>query len=163
MKKSIFAQVMNVIVAPMIGKFLNEKPIYGESSVSLSALFYQFVMFFMMVIFYVINPYYYFKLLTFKIACLRNRVIRKVCQVIGEIDTIDEIRPVFALYEGPPFPMAGAYVYMATAIIHSLFYCHLQPLILLLVILNVSGFYLIMKYLLFRRCKIPELTDVQIF
>lgn len=29
MKKSIFAQVINVIVAPMIGKFLNKKALYG--------------------------------------------------------------------------------------------------------------------------------------
>lgn len=88
MKKSIFAQVMNVIVAPMIGKFLNNKPIYGENSVSLSALFYQFVMFFMMVIFYVINPYYYLKLFIINIKCLRDKMIRKITQVVGEIDTI---------------------------------------------------------------------------
>lgn len=89
MKKSIFAQVINLIAAPLIGKFLNNKPIYGSNSVSLNALFYQFVMFFMMVIFYVINPLYYLKLIIINIKCLRNKMMRKLCEVVGEIDTID--------------------------------------------------------------------------
>ena len=46
MKKSIFAQVMNVVFAPMISKFLNSKPLYGENSVSSASIQYQFIMFF---------------------------------------------------------------------------------------------------------------------
>lgn len=88
MKKSIFAQIINVVVAPMIGKFLNNKPLYGEVSISINAMSYQFVMFFMMVIFYVINPFYYMKLIIRNIKCLRNKMIKKYCQVIGEIDTM---------------------------------------------------------------------------
>lgn len=83
MKKSIFAQVINVIVAPMIGKFINDKPLYGSNSVSLNALFYQFVMFFMMVIFYVINPLYYMKLIIKNIKYFRNKMIKNYCQVVG--------------------------------------------------------------------------------
>ena len=52
---------------------------------------------------------------------------------------------------------------MTTAIIHTMFYCHLQPMLFLILIFNMTGFYYIMKYLLLRRCKIPDLTDIRIF
>jgi uncharacterized membrane protein len=52
---------------------------------------------------------------------------------------------------------------MTTAIFHALFFCHLQPSILLYVVLNMTLFFFIMKYMLYRRCKIPELTNVQVF
>jgi hypothetical protein len=70
---------------------------------------------------------------------------------------------VLNYYEGPDFPIAGGYVYMTTAIFHTLFYCHLEPIVILFAIINISGFLVIMKYILFRRCKIPELTEIQIF
>lgn len=52
---------------------------------------------------------------------------------------------------------------MTTAIFHTLFYCHLEPIVIFFAIVNISGFLVIMKYILFRRCKIPELTEIQIF
>ena len=163
MKKSIFAQVMNVVLAPMISKFLNNKPLYGENSVSSGSIQYQFIMFFMMFIFYVANPMYYAKLIIISCKSLRNRMMRYLCQIVGEVDTIDEIRPVINYYEGPDFPIAGGYVYMTTAIIHTMFYCHLQPILFLILIFNMTGFFYIMKYLLLRRCKIPDLTDFRIY
>lgn len=98
MKKSIFAQVMNVVLAPMISKFLNDKPLYGENSVSSGSLQYQFIMFFMMFIFYVANPLYYVKLVVISCPALRNRMIRYLCQIVGEVDTMEEIRPVLTYY-----------------------------------------------------------------
>ena len=159
MKKSIFAQIMNVVLAPMISKFLNNKPLYGENSLSSASILYQFIMF----IFYVANPYYYAKLIIISLRPLRNRMIRSLCIVVGEIDTASEIMPVLSYYEGPDFPIAGGYVYMTTAIVHTMFYCHLQPILFLILIFNMTGFYFIMKYLLLRRCKIPDLTDFRIF
>lgn len=47
--------------------------------------------------------------------------------------------------------------------LHTFFYCHLQPILLIIFLLNVILFGFIMKYLLFRRCKIPELTNFEIF
>ena len=52
---------------------------------------------------------------------------------------------------------------MTTAIFHALFFCHLQPIILAFVSLNMTLFFFVMKYMLFRRCKIPELTNVQVY
>ena len=66
-----------------------------------------------------------------------------------------DLSDVLAIYEGPEFPIAGAYVYMTTAIFHGLFYCHLQPIILLFVVVNMTIFTIILKYMLYRRCKIP--------
>lgn len=100
MKKSIFAQVMNVIVTPIFLKFFNTKPLYGDASLSSTMLVYQFIMFIMTSLFYVFNPLYYSKKFVLAVTCLRNKVIRMKARVIGEIDTFDEIKPVFTFYEG---------------------------------------------------------------
>lgn len=100
MKKSIFAQVINVIVTPIINMYVNNKPLYGEGSLSGMVLNYQFVSFFMMTIFYLMSPTFFFKKIVKFFACLRRKMIRILCVVVGEIDTIDEIRPVLSFYEG---------------------------------------------------------------
>ena len=89
MKKSIFAQVMNVIVTPLFLKFFNNKSLYGDGSVSSTMFTYQFIMFIMTSLFYVFNPVYYFKKLILSIKCLRNKIIRVKSKVIGEIDTFE--------------------------------------------------------------------------
>ena len=100
MKKSIFAQVMNVIVIPIFLKFFNNKPLYGESSLASTMLTYQFIMFLMTTLFYVLNPLYYWKRFLLWVKCFRNKIIRMKAEVVGEIDTIDEIKPVLSYYEG---------------------------------------------------------------
>ena len=44
-----------------------------------------------------------------------------------------------------------------------MFYVHLQPTLLFALVFNIAGFYFIKKYLLFRRCKIPDVTDLVVF
>lgn len=52
---------------------------------------------------------------------------------------------------------------MSSAIFHAMFYCHLQPIILIVVTFNMTLFFIIMKYLLYNRCKILELTNTDVF
>ena len=101
MKKSVLAQAINIIVGPTIAKFINNKALYGSDGLTSIALYYQFVMFFLMLIYYIFNPFYLFKLLIIKVPCFRKLMINKLSHVVGEIDTIDEIRPVLDYYEGP--------------------------------------------------------------
>ena len=100
MKKGIFAQVMNVIVTPIFLKFFNNKRLYGDGSLSSTMLAFQFIMFIMMSLFYVLNPIYYMKKLFLCIKCIRNKIIKYKAEVVGEIDTFAEIKPVFTFYEG---------------------------------------------------------------
>lgn len=163
MKKSILAQAINIIVTPMISKFVNGRALYGDMGVSGMALTYQFVMMIMMLFYYIFNPLQLGSMLMLKLKCVRNWIIRKNCLRGKSSSDEMDLSKVFAYYEGPDFPVAGAYVYMTTATFHGLFYCHLQPVILLLVVINMSIFTIILKYMLYRRCKIPELTHVQVF
>lgn len=101
MSKSLVAQIINVVIAPMANNFISSKPLYGENSISSISLYYQFIMFFMMFIFYVANPLYYLKLIVINIKYFRNIMIRKLCPVVGIIDTVEEIKPVLTFYEGP--------------------------------------------------------------
>ena len=66
-------------------------------------------------------------------------------------------------YEGPPFPIAGGYIYMTAVIYQGMFFLHLQPTLIFCLIFNMICFYLVNKYLLLRRCKIAELLDFIIF
>ena len=72
MKKSMIAQVMNIIITPVISKFVNQKEIYGNYGLSGMALTYQFVMVLMMIFYYILNPLYLMKYFSLKIACIRN-------------------------------------------------------------------------------------------
>ena len=154
---------MNIIVGPIIAKFVTGKALYGPNGLANMALTYQFVMFAMMILYYILNPFYLIKKLLIKIPTTRRAIIRYFSRVVGKVDTYEEIKPVLAFYEGPEFPVAGAYVYITSAVFHAMFYCHLQPLILLIVGVNTSFFLIIMKYMLLRRCKIPDLTRIDIF
>lgn len=89
MKKSIIAQVINIIISPLIFNFfVNNNNIYGFKGLSGVVLIFQFLMFFTMFLFYILNPFYYVKKLLLAIKKSRNIIIRNLCQVIGEIDTI---------------------------------------------------------------------------
>lgn len=82
MGKSLLAQVINVVVVPTFNNIISNKPLYGERSISENSLFYQFIMFFMMFIFYVANPIYFAKLFVINIKWFRNKLIRLLCQVV---------------------------------------------------------------------------------
>jgi hypothetical protein len=90
MKLSITAQVINVIVSPLIFNFfINDNKIYGFGGMSGNVVIYQFIMFIMMTFFYVLNPFYYFKKTVLFFRNSRNFVIRHLCEVVGEVDTVD--------------------------------------------------------------------------
>lgn len=87
MKKSIIAQTINIIVNPMIAKFINDKSLYGPKSLSEMALTYQFVMLGMMILYYILNPFSLGKQLLLKISLTRRFIIRYLCRVVGKLDT----------------------------------------------------------------------------
>ena len=78
---------MNIIVGPIIGKFVTGKALYGPNGLANVALTYQLVMFGMMILYYILNPFYLIKKLFLKIRCTRQMIIRHLCRVVGKIDT----------------------------------------------------------------------------
>lgn len=67
------------------------------------------------------------------------------------------------LYDPPVIPVAGFYVYITTIMSQAAFYCHLSPMILFYLFLNLMLFHLINRYLLLRMSKIPDLIDYLVF
>lgn len=88
MKKSVLAQAANIILGPTFAKFVNNKAVYGQGGLAELSLYYQVVMFALMFVYYLGNPFYWFKVLVIKIPCLRRIMINNLCNVVGEIDTI---------------------------------------------------------------------------
>lgn len=66
-------------------------------------------------------------------------------------------------YEAPSFSIASVYTSLNTIIFHTMFYIHIQPVLIFSLIFNIVAVYLMQKYLLLRRYKIPELVDFIIF
>ena len=60
-------------------------------------------------------------------------------------------------------PVAGIYVYITATVSQAFFFCHLSPIILFYLLINLILFHLINKYLIIKRCKIPDLLDISIF
>ncbi len=52
---------------------------------------------------------------------------------------------------------------MICTIYHAIFYCYIQPILLVLVFIFLIIFYWINKYKVFRRCKIPNYNSTIIF
>lgn len=102
MKKSIFAQALNIIVNPMISKFVNNRPLYGQNGVAEMALIYHLVMGGMMVFFYIFNPNFVFKTIILKLPFLRNLYIYLRCNRNTQNDNVNSyhknVHKVYDLY-----------------------------------------------------------------
>lgn len=70
---------------------------------------------------------------------------------------------MLSYYEYPSFSIASNYASLNTIIFQTMFYVHMQPALIFFLIINLLNVYMIQKYLLLRRCKIPELFDFIIF
>ena len=163
MTKSAFASALNVIILPILMRMVLSDRLYGPEGLIGIVLDYQFIVFFMMIILNVINIPYQLKRIGLCIPPIRNYLIRSKISIVGELDTRDDIKDVLSYYEPPPFSVSSAYVYMITIIYQAVFFCHLQPTLLFYVLFNLGVFYLVLKYLLIRRCSVPELLDFIIF
>ena len=81
MKKGILAQSINIIVTPMISKYVNDRDLYGDLGVAGMALSYQFIMMVMMVFYYILNPLHLGHYIMLRFQCLRNSMIRSLIRV----------------------------------------------------------------------------------
>lgn len=163
MSKGAFAQTINVLVLPLIFNYVLKKNLYGNEGLIASTLDYHFTFFFMQIFLNLINVPYQFKNLTLMIKPIRNWIIRSYSKVVGVFDTSEEIKEVLSYYEMPAFSIASAYTSLNTIIFHTVFYIHVQPLLIFTLIFNIFTVYWMHKYLLLRRYKIPELVDFIIF
>ena len=54
-------------------------------------------------------------------------------------------------------------MYITSIIGQAFFFCHLQPILLFYLLINLVFFHLINRYMILRMSKIPDLLDVMIF
>lgn len=163
MSKGAFAQAINVLVVPLIFNYIMRKNLYGPEGLINSSLDYHFTFFFMQIFLNLINVPYQITRITLYIPFIRNWYIRKYSQVVGVVDTSQEIKEILAYYEAPAFSIASAYTSANTIIFHTVFYIHMHPILIFSLIFNLVFVYFMHKYLLLRRYKIPELVDFIIF
>ena len=164
MNKSYISQVMNIILIPIILNLVLADRLDGPSGLAGAIHDYQITAFFFMMVFNFINFPHLFLILFRNVKCIRRLVIRLYCRVTGDLDTYDEMRDALVfLYTPPNPPLAGFYVYITTVISQAAFFCHLMPVILLYLLASIALFHLINRYIILKRCKIPDLIDFVVF
>jgi hypothetical protein len=164
MNKSYFTQAVNLIIVPMIINVAVKNNIDGADGLMGQIHDFQLTSFIFMVIFNLVNVPHRVVMLIQSIKCLRRMAIRYFCRVTGEFDNVEEFKDAITfLYDPPPIPLAGFYVYITTIISQAAFFCHLAPAILIYLLLNMVIFHFINRYLILRMSKIPDLIDFLAF
>ena len=98
MQKASFAQAINVLLLPIILNLVMKDNFSGPDGLSGMVLDFQFTVFFMMMVWNLINPPYQLKRLILSIPYLRNRKIYSLSKIVGEHYDYSEIRDVLTYY-----------------------------------------------------------------
>lgn len=154
MNKTLFSTTVNNILLPFVSKYVFRNLIYDPDGLNGQAFTFQIV-FLVVALVNTLDPVNLIKRVILWARKLRNSAIRWYCAKLPKIQPEKGIHQVNTLYEGSYFNIAQNYVNLMGAIYHALFFCQLQPSILVLVILMSGVFYCGNKYRLLRTCKIP--------
>lgn len=98
MSKGAFAQAINVLVLPLIFNYVIRVNIYGPEGLISSTIDYHFTFLIMQTFLTFINVPYLFTRITTEIPFIRNYIIRAYSNVVGVVDTSEEIKAVLAYY-----------------------------------------------------------------
>lgn len=94
---------------------------------------------------------------------VRRSIIRFLVQDTKNVDLVKGDDSVNKFYEGPEFDIAENYVTMTTTILHAAFFCRLQPILFFIVTFMILLFFIVNKIKLLRVCKIPSMTEYEVF
>jgi hypothetical protein len=102
-----------------------------------------------------------------KIRCIRNYIIKlkyrkKGAEENGKLQK-DELKKVYQFYDPPEFVIEEAYVFILPNIMQALFFCQLQPMLLVFAFAQTFLFYWVCKIKVLKISKIPVLIDRLVF
>ena len=164
MNKSYVAQSFNIIILPIIMSLVFADDLNGAGGLAGSVHDYQLTVFLFMILFNLINIPHRITQLLVLFPCTRRLIIKYLCRVTDELDSMEEIKEAINfLYEPPKVPVAGLYVYITTTVNQAFFFCHIQPIILFYLLFNLFIFYFVNRHMLLRMSKIPDLLDFFLF
>ncbi len=164
MNKVLFLSTINVIVLPIISNYLIEGRdfVYGNDGLSGFSFDYH-VSAAITVIKGLFSINLIIKFIAIAIKRIRYKIIRYLCRNPQEVNFQTGDPNVNKFYEGSYYDVAENYVFLIMSILHGAFFCKLQPIILLIVVVTMALFYVVNKIRLLRFCKIPDMTDHLIF
>lgn len=164
MNKVYFFQCFNLIVLPIIINVALNDNLDGPDGLVGHFHDYQLVACFFMTLFHIINIPHRIVLLIKHVKCLRRLAIKYFCRVTGDFDNIEECRDAITfLYDPPITPLASFYTYSTSIVSQAAFSCHLCPIVLFYLLVNLLVFYFWNRYRIFRVGKIPEMIDFFVF
>ena len=146
MNKVYFFQCFSLIVLPIIINVAMNDNLDGPDGLVGHFHDYQLVACFFMTLFHIINIPHRIVLLIKHVKCLRRLAIKYFCRVTGDFDNIEE-----------------CHTYSASIVSQAAFSCHLCPIVLFYLLINLLVFYFWNRYRVFRVGKIPEMIDFFVF
>lgn len=105
-------------------------------------------------------------IIAIKIQCIRNYFIRLFYRKKEEESykiKKELMEKVYSFYEAPEFAIEEAYTFIFPNIMHAIFYCQLQPMVLIFVFAQIFLFYWVCKIKVLKMSKIPAMTERLIF
>lgn len=167
MNKSLTAMLINIIVLPIIVNYAINNRYYGADGLGGIVFDYHISTITVGLTIKLLDPVSLLIKLGTSIKCIRNYLIKARYRnnhneeqtQVGE----EDMRNVYRLYEAPEFNIAEAYTYILSNILHAAFFCELQPFILLLALVEAITFYWVCKFKVLKWCRMPKMTDKQIF
>ena len=164
MNKNYVASTMNIIVVPLVVTGFVDGNFISPSGLTGTIHDYQITAFLFFLLWNLINLPYRWKQIVRCISCLRRRAISATCKIFGKLDSYTEIKESLTeVYEPPPLPIVGIYVFITSTLMQAAFFCQGSPIVFFYMGLSMILFRLTNRWLLLRVCKIPDMIDYLIF
>ena len=165
MTKASFATWINIILIPIVVNYLINNKYYGTDGVAGMVVDYQVAALAASLPLMLFSPLEMIRAGLLKVRCIRNYVIRLKYRKKGDGSKIekDEMKKIYQFYEPPEFVIEEAYVFILPNIMQALFFCQLQPILLLFACVQTILFYWVCKIKVLKICKIPVLIDRLVF
>lgn len=156
MNKVIILTSLNIIAFPIITNYIVLKGnfLYGNDGLSGFAFDYQ-ISCVIQALTKILDPMMIIKKIVIAIKWIRYHLIRFMCKNFDELPPKKGCQPLNKFYEGEYFDVAEHYVFLTAAILQSAFFAHLQPMVLFIVVVVISIFYITSRMKLLYICKIP--------
>jgi hypothetical protein len=163
MNKVLFSTSVNIIALPIISNYVIRNNVYGSEGLAGMVFDYQVSLLTVGLMVKLLDPAHSIRRALLYVRCMRNFIIRRICDKLVKVNPVEGVCEVNQLYEAGFLDIAEIYVYIMAATYQAAFFCQLQPVLLILVTLTVVAFYWVNKFKVLRTCKIPEITEMLVF
>lgn len=159
MTRILILNSINVIALPIFSNFIvyGKEGIYGNNGL-VGVVFDYHTSAILAAVKGLFNITAILKTIGIAIRWIRHKIIWFLITDPINIDIKKGDPKVNKFYEGIDYDIAQGYMFIIIAILHASFFCHLQPVIVIILFIMIIIFYLVNRVKLLYLCKMPGMT-----